>query len=93
MILKTMYRVNYQIVTNWIEGFDRAESYRCKDFRKDLVPADVFRIILADLTEKMTIAIKLELYKQNKLNHLVYVDPAATIYLMSNEGKTIERIR
>ena len=57
-----------------------------KDLSIAMVPTSCFT------TENTLRHLKIMLFKKEELTRILYVDLSYQVYLMSNEGKTIERI-
>jgi len=93
MILKIIHCYDQQTHSIFYDGFDNVKVSYCNEFKKENIscvhPCAIYNLF----DKKLTTAIKLELCnKDNIIHRVIYIDPLIRTKLMSNEGKTIERI-
>jgi hypothetical protein len=92
MILKIIHCYDHKVHDIFYDGFDSVRVNHC-DFTKEILSCAYPCSIYDKEGTKLNNSIRLELVNgDNILHRAIYVDPSISIYLMSNEGKTIERI-
>jgi len=91
MILKIIQCYDCKVHDIVFDAFDQVRFSNC-DFTKEVMNVSCACSIYEKENTKLHDALRIELANgDNILHRVIYVDPSIRVYLMSNEGKTIEK--